>query len=144
MRNLRITVPAPPSGSPPPQPGTDLDDAGLSDLLVAFYARVGADPVLASYFAPLDMAAHMPRIVAFWSTMMFHTGRYSDNAFKPHLEMRGLTAQSFDHWMRALEETIDARYCGPNAERMKTLGHRVAYSMQVRLGITPFAEMRDE
>lgn len=40
----------------------------------------------------VDMAAHMPRIVDFWSTVIFHTGRYSGNAFRPHLAMPRLTA----------------------------------------------------
>ena len=65
-------------------------------------------------------------------------GRYSGNAFKPHLEMPGLTATHFARWVQRLEATVDARVAGPNAERMKSLGHRIAYSMQVRLGITPF------
>ncbi len=100
--------------------------------------------MLAPYFAPLDMSEHMPRIVAFWSTMLFHTGRYSGNAFKPHLELPGLTAEHFRRWMASLESTIDARHAGVNAQRMKALGHRVALSMQVRLGIAPYAEFPSE
>ena len=61
----------------------DLRDDDLHDVLTAFYAAVAEDPVLAPYFANLDMADHMPRIVAFWSTMLFHTGRFSGNAFEP-------------------------------------------------------------
>lgn len=98
--------------------------------------------MLAPYFAGLDMPAHMPRIVDFWSTLLFHTGRYSGNAFRPHLEMPGLTAGHFAHWLAALEATVDARFAGEHAERMKALGHRIAYSMQLRLGISPFAEYR--
>ena len=73
----------------------DLQDNDLSDVLVSFYAAVADDPLLAPYFASLDMSTHMPRIVAFWSTMLFHTGRYSGNAFRPHLSMPGLTAEHF-------------------------------------------------
>ena len=143
MRDLPI-VAAIARVEPPPSQATfgDLEDGDLHDLLVAFYATVGADPLLAPYFSPLDMAAHMPRIVAFWSTMVFQTRRYSGYAFKPHLEMPGLTSEHFLRWMSALETTVDAQYRGPNAEQMKALGHRVAYSMQLRLDISPFAAYR--
>ena len=113
----------------------DLQDNDLGDLLVSFYAAMADDPLLAPYFASLDMSTHMPRIVAFWSTILFHTGRYSGNAFRPHLSMPGLAAQHFAHWVATLEHTLDGRFAGPNVERMKDLAHRVAYSMQLRLGI---------
>jgi hemoglobin len=122
---------------------SDLQDADLHDTLTAFYVSVGGDALLAPYFAAVDMPAHMPRIVAFWSTLLFHTGRYSGNAFRPHMEMPGLTAAHFARWVATLEATVDARFAGPMAEQMKALGHRIAYSMQVRLGIEPFAELRE-
>lgn len=121
----------------------DLRDEDLHDTLTAFYDTIEGDPLLAPYFAELDMPAHMPRIVAFWSTTIFHTGRYSGNAFKPHLEMPGLTAEHFAHWVAILEATVDARFTGPNAHRMKELAHRIAYSMQLRLGIAPFTDLRE-
>jgi hemoglobin len=120
-------------------PLPDLRDDDLHGVLVAFYDVVTADALLAPYFAALDMTAHMPRIVDFWSTMVFHTGRYAGNAFRPHLVMPGLTAAHFARWVATLEATVDERHAGAAAERMKELAHRVAYGMQLRLGIEPFA-----
>jgi hemoglobin len=117
----------------------DLRDEDLYDLLVAFYATVERDERLAPYFAAVDMTAHMPRIVDFWSTLLFHTGRYTGNAFRPHLEMPGLTADHFARWVGVMEATVDERFAGDAAERLKALAHRIAYSMQLRLGIEPFA-----
>ncbi len=116
----------------------DLQDADLDDVLTSFYATVTDDPLLAPYFASLDMSTHMPRIVAFWSTMLFHSGRYSGNAFRPHLNMPGLTARHFARWVATLEYTLDARFAGENAERMKDVAYRIAQSMQLRLGIMPW------
>ena len=121
----------------------DLQDADLDELLVAFYATIADDALLAPYFAVVDMTAHMPRIVAFWSTMLFHTGRYSGSAFRPHLEMPGLTAEHFARWVATLEAVLEARFAGPNARSMMELAHRIAYSMQLRLGIAPFAAYRE-
>ena len=121
----------------------DLQDADLDELLVAFYATIADDALLAPYFAVVDMTAHMPRIVACWSTMLFRTGRYSGSAFRPHLEMPGLTAEHFARWVATLEAVLEARFAGPNARSMMELAHRIAYSMQLRLGIAPFAAYRE-
>jgi hemoglobin len=115
----------------------DLQNNDLGNLLDSFYAAVADDRMLAPYFASVDMRAHMPRIVAFWSTMLFHTGEYSGNAFRPHQSMPGLTADHFVRWVSTLEHTVDTRFAGENADRMKDLAHRIAYSMRLRLGITP-------
>ena len=123
-----------------PDERRDLRDEDLPALLTAFYDTIERDPLLAPYFAAVDMAEHIPRIADFWSTMIWHTGRYAGNAFRPHLEMPGLTAEHFARWLRTLEATVDARFAGESAEVMKSIGHRVAWSMQLRLGITPLTE----
>ena len=120
----------------------DLAVEDLHETLVAFYARVEAEPLLAPYFEKIDMMAHMPRIVSFWATLIFQAGTYSGSAFLPHLAMPGLTGQHFERWVATMEATLDARFAGPKTEEMKTLAHRIAYSMQVRLGIAPFGELR--
>ncbi len=122
-------------------PSRDLAEHDLHELLVAFYDAVAGDELLAPYFAPVDMMEHMPRIVDFWSTILFQTGRYVGNAFRPHADMKGLTGEHFAHWLAVLETTVDARFVGSAAARMKDMGHRIAYSMQVRLGIPPFEQL---
>jgi truncated hemoglobin YjbI len=121
------------------QPSSDLRDEDLLAVLTEFYARVERDALLAPYFADVDMTAHMPVIADFWSTLIFHTGRYSGNAFRPHLAMPGLTAAHFARWVHTLEATVDAHAAGPAAGHMKSLAHRVACSMQMRLGIAPLS-----
>jgi hemoglobin len=118
-------------------PDIRVDD--LPGLLAAFYGAVGRDPLLAPYFAQIDLAAHLLRIADFWATLLFRADRYRGNAFRPHLAMSGLTPVHFASWLAALERTIDARHDGPVAERMKVTGHRIAYSMQLRLGLHPCA-----
>jgi hemoglobin len=146
MRSLPITAPpdphAPRAGDATDTALADLRDDDLAALLTEFYDAVGRDPLLAPYFTPLDMAAHLPRIADFWSTLLFHSRRYQGNAFRPHLHMPGLTGDHFARWLATLERTVDARHAGPVAEQMKAVGHRIAYSMQLRLGITPFEPYR--
>ena len=126
--------PAPPSDLLV-DPRPDVDGASLVPLLTAFYDVVGRDPLLGPYFARIDMAAHVPRIADFWSTLLFHSGRYQGNAFRPHAAMPGLEGAHFDRWVTFLDDVVDARYAGPAAERMKALGRRIAGSMRLRLGL---------
>ena len=116
----------------------DIRDEDLQDTLTSFYGVIAVDPLLRQYFAAVDMPAHIPRIAAFWSTLLFHTRSYSGNAFRPHLEMPGLTGEHFAFWVSSLERVVDERFEGPTASLMKELAHRIAYGMQVRLGIAPF------
>ena len=115
----------------------DLQEDDLHELLLEFYARVSEDPLLARFFEAIDMPSHMPRIVDFWSTLLFHSGRYTGNAFRPHLAMQGLTSAHFARWLETLDATLDASFAGEHAEQMKDFGRRVAISMQLRLRITP-------
>jgi len=117
----------------------DIRDEDLAPLLVDFYATIANDALLAPYFEALDMTAHIPRIADFWSTLLFHSGRYTGNAFRPHLEMPGLRTEHFERWLATLGATLDASYAGPHTERMKVFAHRVGNSMQLRLGIAPAA-----
>jgi hemoglobin len=116
----------------------DIRDEDLHETLTAFYAIIAVDGPLVRYFETVDMSVHMPRIVAFWSTLLFRTKNYSGNAFRPHMEMPELTGDKFAFWVATLESVVDARFAGPTASQMKELAHRIAYSMQLRLGIYPF------
>jgi hemoglobin len=116
----------------------DIRDDDLNDVLTEFYAIIGADPLLARYFAEVDMLEHMPKIVAFWSTLLFRTRSYTGNAFRPHMAMPGLTGAHFARWVGTLESVVDARFAGPSASLMKELAH----GMQLRLGISPFEPFR--
>lgn len=120
----------------------DIRDEDLHETLTAFYAILAVDPLMIRYFEHVDMSRHMPRIVAFWSTLLFHTRSYSGNAFKPHLEMPDLAAEHFAFWVGTMERVVDERFAGPHATLMKEMAHRIGYSMQLRLGIQPFEPLR--
>jgi hemoglobin len=140
---IELSFPAsdPPSWTPTrtgmARDARDLAADDLESLLTSFYSVATADDIIGSYFTGIDMARHMPRIIDFWSTMLFHTGRYNGSAFQPHARMPGLEPRHFVRWVHILETTVDSRFEGPRASQMKDLAHRVAYSMQVRLGIAP-------
>jgi len=139
LDRLDATRTQPTPGEASASPSRDIRDEDLEALLVEFYAAIAKDALLAPYFEALDMTEHIPRIADFWSTLLFHSGRYTGNAFRPHLEMPGLRTEHFERWLATLGATLDVAYAGPNTERMKSFAHRVGYSMQLRLGIAPAA-----
>ena len=115
---------------------TDLaTDADVRTIVDAFYGDIVADPVLGTYFDDLDLDAHRPRMVAFWSSIVFQTGQYRGQPFAPHARMPGLTREHFARWVDRFHTTVDARYAGPHAELMKARAEQIAGVFQVKLGL---------
>ena len=110
-------------------------DDDIQTVVHAFYSDIEVDPVLGSYFDGVALASHLPRMVAFWSSIVFQTGRYKGQPFTPHARMPGLTREHFAHWVRRFQATVDARYAGPHAERMKASAEQIAGVFQVKLGL---------
>jgi hemoglobin len=101
----------------------------------AFYRDMEADPVLGRYFAGLDWGAHLPKMVTFWSSVVFGTGEYRGRPFDPHARMPDLTRAHFAHWVGRFHRTVDARFSGEHAERMKARAAQIAGVFQVKLGL---------
>lgn len=111
------------------------NEADIQQIVDAFYGTISEDQVLAPFFTTLDLDAHRPRMVAFWSAVVFSTGTYRGQPFEKHALLEGLEAQHFDQWLHRFETTIDARFEGEAAERMKTAAARIAMVFQSKLGL---------
>lgn len=110
-------------------------NADVEAVVRAFYAGVEADPILGPFFAGLDWTAHLPRMVAFWSSVVFHTGEYHGRPFDPHARMPGLNAVHFERWLDRFHAAVDARFSGEAAERMKGKAEGIAAVFQMKLGL---------
>ena len=119
-----------------------LAEADVRFLVHTFYEGIEAHPGLGRYFADLDMPAHLPRMVAFWSSVIFQTGTYRGRPLDAHLRLEGLTAQHFVQWLERFEATVDAHFAGPNAEMAKARAVQIATVFQIKLGLwdAPHAE----
>lgn len=107
----------------------------VREIVHAFYGGIEHDPSLGRFFAGLDMPRHLPRMVAFWCSVVFQTGTYHGRPFDAHLRLEGLTADHFARWLERFAATIDARFLGPNADRMKARAEQIAGIFQMKLGI---------
>lgn len=115
-------------------PDIQTDD-DIRAVVHAFYRGMEDDPVLGSYFAGLDWDAHLPRMVAFWSSVVFQTGAYRGRPFPPHARMPGLSREHFAHWVGRFHRTVDTLYTGPRADLMKGRAEQIAGVFQVKLGL---------
>lgn len=112
---------------------TTPDD--VVQMVDTFYDRVRIDPILAPIFdeiARVDWAAHLPKMYAFWNSVLFGMAGFKGNPMAVHMalaRMTPLTAREFDRWLALFHETVDDLFAGPGAEDAKFRAARIATVM---------------
>jgi hemoglobin len=112
----------------------------LNRLVEAFYQKVLADAQIGYIFTQvmqLDFAVHLPKIAAFWTSVLFGTGDYSGNPMTKHIELHrkeALTAAHFARWLSLWIDTTDALFAGAKAEECKAKARNIADMMQFKIG----------
>jgi hemoglobin len=121
-------------------PGRDIEDhADCEELVRAFYGRALVDPVIGFLFtdvAHLDLEAHVPRITAFWATILLGEQSYGGGAFAPHARLHArvpLREGHFERWLVLWRTTVDELFAGERAEHAKRHADRVAHAFLGRL-----------
>lgn len=125
--------------NPPPPDIKSRDD--VRRIVSAFYHDIARDPLLGPYFDGIDLAAHVPRLVDFWASVVFQSGTYRGRPFAPHARMDGLGAHHFRRWLSRFEATVDKRFAGPRADRMKQRARHIATIFQSKLGVLDPADV---
>ena len=112
-------------------------------LVRAFYSRALADPIIGFIFvdvAHLDLEAHVPRITAFWETILLGAQSYAGGAFRPHAVLHTqvrLRRGHFERWLWLWGTTVDELFAGERAELAKSHAMRVATAFHARLDGLP-------
>jgi hemoglobin len=112
-------------------------------LVRAFYSRALADPIIGFIFvdvAHLDLEAHVPRITAFWETILLGAQSYAGGAFRPHAMLHTqvrLRRGHFERWLWLWGTTVDELFAGERAELAKSHAMRVATAFHARLDRLP-------
>jgi hemoglobin len=120
--------------------------ADCERLVRTFYGRALDDPIIGFLFtdvARLDLEAHVPRITAFWETILLGAQTYGGGAFRPHaaLHMKApLRRAHFDQWLNLWKTTVDELFAGERAELAKAHATRVARAFHERVQSIPSAE----
>ncbi|TNC05646.1 group III truncated hemoglobin [Methylobacterium terricola] len=120
-----------------------VDEHGLAPVLAAFYARVRRDPLLAPVFAAAIPDAawprHMATIEAFWSSVLFRTGRDKGNPFGAHQALGPLQPAHFARWLALFGETARVHFPAEEAEALQERAERIGASLQAGLFFRPEA-----
>ncbi len=113
-----------------PTPSTERPDitdrADIECLVNTFYDKVRGDDLLGFIFndvAKTDWGAHLPKMYAFWETMIFRNGGYLGNPLAAHARLVPLTAMGrpqFDRWLEVFTATVDELFAGKKAEHIKS------------------------
>lgn len=113
------------------------DDVKL--LLDTFYTQLLTDTEVGYIFtdiAKINMQEHMPRLYAFWNTVLFAEAGYKGNPIMAHINLdkkEKLTDEHFARWMKIFFETIDKLFEGPKAEFAKEKAKAMEYLMKMKI-----------
>lgn len=89
-------------------PDTPIDEATIRTLVDTFYDTVRSDDLLGPVFARhvADWSMHLPKMYAFWSTVVLRSGRYAGRPLEAHQRLPGLTQAHFDRWITLWAQTV--------------------------------------
>ncbi len=111
------------------------NDEDIARVVHTFYDKVQKDDRLGyifNDFARVEWETHLPRMVDFWSNILFRTGRYQGRPFRHHLPLP-VVRDDFGRWYRLFVETVDELYSGQVAEEAKRMAGRIAAAFAIRM-----------
>lgn len=111
------------------------NDSDIKTLVHAFYDKVQQDERLGYIFndhAEVDWDHHLPRMIDFWSNLLFHTGRYKGRPFRQHLPLP-IQQEDFIRWLSLFKETVDEHFDGEKADHAKDMASKIAASFSLRM-----------
>ncbi len=117
--------------------------AEIETLVNTFYERVQADPLLGFIFtdvARTDWQAHLPKMYAFWETVIFRSGGYTGNPLAVHARLVPQTAmgrEQFDRWLSLFRGTVDDLFAGEKADHIKSCAEDMANVIYSRINSVP-------
>ncbi len=118
----------------------DLTSRADIELLVnTFYDKVRGDDLLGFIFTDLartDWTTHLPKMYAFWETVLFRTGGYTGNPIAAHARFLPLTQlgrPQFDRWLTLFRATVDELFAGDKAEHIKSAAADMANVIHARI-----------
>jgi hemoglobin len=96
-------------------------EADIAFFLDRFYARIRQDPALGPIFndvAQVDWPTHMPKIRAFWSSLLLGTNTYQGQPMRPHFELAqktNIAPAHFEQWLALFRQTLRECFAGERA-----------------------------
>lgn len=117
--------------------------AEIETLVNTFYERVRSDEVLGFIFdkvAQTNWEAHLPKMYAFWETVIFRSGGFTGNPIAAHAKLVPLTnmgREQFDRWLLLFRGTVDDLFAGEHVEHIKNCAEDMANVIHARINHVP-------
>ena len=111
-------------------------------IIVKFYDKLLVDEKMKPFFEDLvlknELEHHLEIITDFWNDILFDTISYQNNVMQKHLDKNAFvnfTKEHFAIWISYFFQTIDADFCGENANIMKARATSIATVMKLKMNI---------
>ena len=111
------------------------ETSDVKQLVDSFYEKVNQDDLLSpvfNEFAQVDWDSHLPKMYAFWESILFSTGTYQGRPFQKHIPLP-ITLAHFDRWLALFETNVDQQFYGEKAELAKHRAHTIAHIFRTKL-----------
>ena len=101
-------------------------------MVDSFYEKVQIDPLIGPVFtevAQVDWAKHLPKMYAFWESIILGNNAYDGHPFRPHLivnQKHTLTIDHFERWLQLFTETLAENFTGETAEQVRQRATQIA------------------
>jgi hemoglobin len=115
-----------------------IDDALISALVEAFYARIRSHLVLGPIFASkvVNWAPHLGRMKDFWASIAIESGRFRGNPMLKHIAIPGLSSAHFQMWLGLWDEALADVVTNPDAVSLfHDRAQRIATSLQTGIAL---------
>ncbi|MBC3540454.1 group III truncated hemoglobin [Rufibacter sediminis] len=109
----------------------------IKRLVDTFYDHVNQDELLGpvfNEFARVDWEHHLPKMYAFWSTVLFGSMAYKGQPFPKHLAMP-IDRAHFTRWIALFTQTVDELFAGSMANQAKQKAASIANIFQMKMGL---------
>lgn len=119
----------------------DIQDKSDIRLLVdSFYEKVRQNSLLAHIFeevAQVDWQLHLPKMYAFWASILLDEHSYEGNPMLRHIELSKicpLGETEFEEWLQLFYQTVDELFEGEKAQEAKLRAANIARRMLYKIG----------
>ncbi len=117
--------------------------ADIERLVNSFYNYVQQDDLLGFIFndvALTDWALHLPKMYAFWETVLFGSGDYRGSPLVAHAKLVPQTPMGrpqFDRWLALFRGTVDSMFAGEKTEHLKRCAEDMANVIYSKINNVP-------
>lgn len=101
-------------------------------LVDSFYEKVQTDSLIGPIFthvAQVDWSKHLPKMYAFWESLILGNNAYDGHPFRPHLivnQKHTLTIEHFERWLQLFSATLSENFAGDAADQVRQRATQIA------------------